>query len=560
MANVVETLAPARVVRESETGLAGMIATLRAIVGDEHVVVTRSALAEYEATTFATGQGVSAVVLPASTAEVQRIVEAANRFRTPLYPLSRGRNWGLGSRVPVADGSVIVDLQRMNRIIEFDEELSYVTVEPGVTFRQLSDFLKERGSRLYAAAIGGPPDASLVGNALERGDGLGPLGERSEHCGALEAVTGTGALIHTGLQAFTEGVTGKLWPAGLGPNLQGLLFQGNLAIVTRMTIWLARKPAEFQGVVFAIPDEAALARVTDAMRSLVQDGVIKPNSYALWNAYKLLASLTQYPWRAGGVPQATLEALLEGLPSGLRGAPWIGISALYSASKAHARAERTLLKKALGRDVSRLIILNRRSVGFMRRLRPLIARFGGLDPELLIRTFYSESPFIGSPTEFSTASTYWRKRAPRPAQMNPDRDRCGLHWVCTAVPFDGRHIAAHAKIITSAAKAHGLEPNISYLDSSQRLLKCFAVISFDRDVSEEELGARACHDEMLARLAENGYPPVRLGIQSMASIAPRESSYDQTLRKLKALFDPNDVLAPGRYDFRHSWPPPWRDA
>ena len=61
----------------------------------------------------------------------------ANRWKVAVYPISSGRNWGYGSRVPAADGCVLLDLGRMNQIVDFNEELGYVTVEPGVTQAQL---------------------------------------------------------------------------------------------------------------------------------------------------------------------------------------------------------------------------------------------------------------------------------------------------------------------------------------------------------------------------------------------------------------------------------------
>src|SRR5207237_38137 len=133
---------------------------------------------EYERATFATTQHIPLVVLPASRDEVQQVVRIANRHRLPLYPISRGRNWGLGSRVPVRTGCCVIDLRRMDRIVEYDEQHAVLTVEPGVTFQQAADFLKEKGSALYLMAIGGPPDSSVLANALERGDGVGPLGDR----------------------------------------------------------------------------------------------------------------------------------------------------------------------------------------------------------------------------------------------------------------------------------------------------------------------------------------------------------------------------------------------
>src|ERR1700744_1263135 len=99
----------------------------RAAVGPEHVLTDPAALASAMTATFATSAGVPAIVRPASREEVQACFRVANRFRVPLYPTSRGKNWGFGSRVPAADGCVVLDLGRMNRVVDFDETLAYVT-------------------------------------------------------------------------------------------------------------------------------------------------------------------------------------------------------------------------------------------------------------------------------------------------------------------------------------------------------------------------------------------------------------------------------------------------
>ena len=90
--------------------------------------------------TFLTEQRVRAILRPGTRREVQECVRTANRFGVPVYPVSSGKNWGYGSRVPAGDG-VLLDLGRLNGIVDFDEELAYVTIEPGVTQRQLHEFL-----------------------------------------------------------------------------------------------------------------------------------------------------------------------------------------------------------------------------------------------------------------------------------------------------------------------------------------------------------------------------------------------------------------------------------
>src|SRR5690606_3979345 len=60
----------------------------------------------------------SAAVAPSTVEEVQAVVRAANAHRIPLYPISTGRNLAYGGCAPIYSGSVVLDLKRMNRVIE----------------------------------------------------------------------------------------------------------------------------------------------------------------------------------------------------------------------------------------------------------------------------------------------------------------------------------------------------------------------------------------------------------------------------------------------------------
>ena len=113
----------------------------------EQVVSTDSAtITRFGETTLPAGSREPCCALfPASTAEVQTIVRAANRHRVTLYPVSTGNNIGLGSRAPVRAGCAVLDLgRRMNRILEIDDALGIAVLEPGVSFQQLHDELARR--------------------------------------------------------------------------------------------------------------------------------------------------------------------------------------------------------------------------------------------------------------------------------------------------------------------------------------------------------------------------------------------------------------------------------
>jgi FAD/FMN-containing dehydrogenase len=68
---------------------------------------------------------------------VQQIVRIANHYRIPLYPISTGRNLGYGGPAPTYSGSVVVDLKRMNRILDVNEDNASCLVEPGVSYFDL---------------------------------------------------------------------------------------------------------------------------------------------------------------------------------------------------------------------------------------------------------------------------------------------------------------------------------------------------------------------------------------------------------------------------------------
>src|SRR5688572_1193823 len=184
--------------------------------------------------TFATSSRTPAILRPADRLAVQACVRIANRFGVPIYPLSTGRNWGYGSRAPVRD-AVLLDLGRLNQITDFSEPLAYVTLEPGVTQRQLHEFLRAQRSALWMDATGSSPDCSVIGNTLERGFGHTPYGEHAAWACGLEVVLPTGHCIETGFCRFPNTRAGAVNRWGSGPSLDGLFFQSNLGIVTRMS-------------------------------------------------------------------------------------------------------------------------------------------------------------------------------------------------------------------------------------------------------------------------------------------------------------------------------------
>jgi len=109
----------------------------RAALGPDRVCDDAVTLDRYARSAYGTGTRAGAVLYPTSTAEVQRICAAATEHGAVLYPISRGKNWGYGDACPTTPGAAIVDLSRMNRVVEVNATLGYAVIEPGVTQAEL---------------------------------------------------------------------------------------------------------------------------------------------------------------------------------------------------------------------------------------------------------------------------------------------------------------------------------------------------------------------------------------------------------------------------------------
>lgn len=185
----------------------------------------------------------SAAVAPSSVEEVQQVVRIANERGIPIYPISTGRNLGYGGSAPVLSGSVVVDLKRMDRIIEVNEDNCSALVEPGVSFFDMYRHLRESGSKLMMS-VPDPGWGSLVGNALDSGGGYTVQGYRGHFeavCG-IEAVMADGELLRTGMGALPGSETWQQYRMGIGPCLDGMFRQSSLGVVTKMGFWMFPTP------------------------------------------------------------------------------------------------------------------------------------------------------------------------------------------------------------------------------------------------------------------------------------------------------------------------------
>jgi (+)-pinoresinol hydroxylase len=211
----------------------------------------------------------SAALAPSSTEEVQQIVRIANRYRIPLYPISTGKNLGYGGSAPAYSGCVVLDLKRMNRILEVDEANAYALVEPGVSYFDLYRYIQERKLKVWIDCPD-PGWGSVVGNALDRGGGYTTASFRNHfdsHCG-MEVVLPSGELLRTGMGAIPGARTWQQYKSGCGPWIDGIFSQSNLGVVTKMGFWLMPQPEAYLRGTVSVPRYQDLMPLVETLNLL----------------------------------------------------------------------------------------------------------------------------------------------------------------------------------------------------------------------------------------------------------------------------------------------------
>ncbi|MGD2167920.1 MAG: FAD-binding oxidoreductase [Gammaproteobacteria bacterium] len=216
----------------------------------------------------------SAAVAPQATDEVQQIVRIANRYQIPLWTISTGKNLGYGGSAPAYSGSVVVDLKRMNRIIEVNDTIHFAVVEPGVSYFDLYRHIAENDLDVWIDPAD-PGWGSLVGNALERGGGRTPMSDHWDAVCGLEVVLPSGELLRTGMGGMPGSETWHQYKHAFGPYIDGLFSQSNLGIVTRMGIWLMPAPEAYRDGRVSVPLHDDLIPFMEIYSYLKNSGILR---------------------------------------------------------------------------------------------------------------------------------------------------------------------------------------------------------------------------------------------------------------------------------------------
>jgi len=200
-----------------------------------------------------------AIVLPSSIEEVQAIVRWANKSNIALVP-SGGRT-GLSGGAVAANGELVLSLERMNRVLDFNAVDRTLTVQPGITLQAVHDVARGHGL-LYPVDFAARGSCSIGGNIATNAGGIRVIryGNTREWIASLKVVAGNGELLE-----FNRGLIKN----SSGYDFRQLMIgsEGTLGIVVEATLRLTDPPLPSQVMLLALPDMDALMQVFALFRA-----------------------------------------------------------------------------------------------------------------------------------------------------------------------------------------------------------------------------------------------------------------------------------------------------
>lgn len=493
---------------------------IRAILGED-AVLTGDDMAEfvdpYEPVSWG-GQRNAAVVQPRSTEEVQAVVRVANKHLVPIWVGSQGRNNGYGGSGTIVPGSIVLNLRRMNRVLEINDELGYVVVEPGVSYNELYAAVRDSGKKVMID----PPDlgwGSPIGNAADHGNGYTKYGDHARAICGMEVVLPDGEIIRTGMGALPAGESSwHTYPKGYGPDAEQIFLQSNFGIITQAGFWTAPIPDAYLSAQIRVEEDADIAKLVDALRPLMLDGTIV-GFPAIYNAGGILTLLGKRKdfWSGDGpIPQEVIDGVREQTGLGA----WNGRFALYGRD-AQVDESFAHVKKTL-EAVPGVTITGQKYDGHDLESAEL-DQSGKVQAGITDMSMLSAVQFAG--------------------------DNGGHVGFASVIPLTGRD----TERITSLVREATAEANIDYTVSlliGVRYAVHISLFFLNRDDDEHTRHIYKVCRETVQKAAELGYGEYRAHTAAMDVVSGAYSWNDHALNRfnerIKDAVDPNSILMPGR--------------
>lgn len=505
-------------------------------------------------------------VKPHNKADIKALLDLANslssneKLKFSIHPISSGRNWGYGtSQPPIPNSqSLILDLSTLTQI-DFDEEFGLVTLEPGVTQKQLSAFLIARGDNFMVPVTGAGPDCSIVGNAIERGYGITP---HSEHYNAVNAIKGfwaNGRAFQSAIYELDQSkdkFVDKTFKWGVGPHLDALFTQSSFGVVTEMTIRLAPRSAAFSSFFIQLKEDDILDRAVPIIRRVLREyeGIV--GSINLMDKRRVLAMFADNPngrdqHKVMSENDVARLAQKHNIPS------WTIVGSIYGSKgvvKVVQKEISNIFKALPSKQVFSNSILVRSGKFIIYNFPEFIFR---LVPPLhmlreQLKSFdLGNEIMLGKPNKVALKLPYWRHKNSNilaNGNLSPGKDNCGLLWYAPIITMKAESMKEFSQLVRDICPKYNIEPFITFTNLKHDCVDSTIPIVFDRENHQAVLDAHNCLKELVAQGVKKGFIPYRLNIDQQQTLLDKNSDFWQTSNQLKTVLDPNRILSPGRYN------------
>jgi 4-cresol dehydrogenase (hydroxylating) len=472
----------------------------------------------------------TAAIAPENAEQVVSLVKIANKYRIPIYPVSTGKNLGYGGPAPALTGSVVLDLKRMNRIIEIDERNGYVVVEPGVSYFDLYNAIQEKGLKLWIDCAG-PGWGSLIGNALDGGVGYTLASYRNHfdaQCG-IEVVLPTGKLLRTGMGALPGSKTWQQFRPGFGPRIDGLFKQSNFGVITKMGFWLMPPPENHTTGVVSVPRFKDMTPLIDAVSRLENAKIVQ----GYWTISSPTTMQKNPDFQAmlndpAGIDRSKLEA--KALSAGI---PFWACEINFYGPKKLIEAQWECVRDAMAGIEGATFKLNE-----IRALPPTKEQLAAM----------RDTVFIGVPT--------LRTFGLGPLVSYDDEPVVGQIFFSPVIPRTGEAAMEAMDVIGGIAHKYKLPgPPLQFPASMvERAFLHVVALPVTRNATVNAK-VRAIFNELVEVAAKHGWGEYRTAPMFYDLIMGTYSFNDHALREfleaIKDAVDPNGIISAGRYGI---WP------
>lgn len=452
-------------------------------------------------------RNIESISKPDSISALKETIKLANKNEKPVYAISTGHNWGLGSKLPVMD-SDIIDLSRLNRIVEVNESLAYARIQPGVTQIQLANYLKEHCPELMLNVTGSDAHSSILANAIERGSGKN--GQRANDIRELTIINSEGKEFTTGFGSFSDH-SNSFYKYGLGPDLTHLFTQSNFGIVTEGVINLM--PKQPFNLYLGHVKHEDLGKFLEVFAMLVRKEIVG-NSLEI-----------------DSQNDPKIFELFDKIDTTDQG--WVCWFVAFGSEPIRA-AKHTEIQETLEASVCDLKMYSSEK------------DYSSLLPPIQVRI----SRYSGIPNDHSLISTA-KAFGVELDVGNPDLDTHkllpGFRCVLPVIPFskDGAKII---DLILSYSENTSFEPAISIIGLDHYALEVFARVYFNRTDEKEITSAGEWASGLLHLLKNEGIYPYRLDVENMIGYLSNVNDPFKSLKEvIKKHLDPKGIIAPGRY-------------